>query len=167
VPHTITFTELATGLNRWTSNGWVEARPELVATTSNTIIARGGAHSASFGANINSYGVVTIKTPQGAAIRTHPLCLAYEDASSATNVYFAVMQDSAPLIQGSNCVVYPDAFNGANASIAYTYTRAGVRQDVRFRSPPTPPEAFGLNPDTTHLLMISEFVDFPQPEVQS
>jgi hypothetical protein len=165
-PRTNAFTQLSTGLNRWTTNGWAEARPELVATT-NGVVARGATHSASFAPNINSYGAVQIGTPTHDTIKTHPLCLAYEDPSARTNVYFAIVQDSTAEIQGSNRVAYLDAFSGANANIVYTYTRAGIRQEVRFRSPPPSPEIFNLNPRTTHLVMISEFVDFPQPQIQS
>jgi hypothetical protein len=115
---TNTFVQLATGLNRWTTNGWVESRPELV-DTPNGIVARGAQHGALFAENINSPGSVQIKMSDGQWFKGHPLALAYRDSSTGSNVYFAKVQDSFGQIVGSNRVVFTDAVDNVNASVSY------------------------------------------------
>jgi hypothetical protein len=159
------FREVATGLNRWVSNRWVEARPQL-AVTSNGIVGAGAQHAVVFATNLNSTAAVQIRMSNGQWVRANPLCLAYHDTSSGSNVYFALVQDSQPIILGSNRVVYPDAFSGAAASIAYTFSRAGIAQDLRFHAKPPSPESLGLSPATTHLLAITEITEAPQPQIQ-
>jgi hypothetical protein len=129
-------------------------------------MGRGAQHEAHFGANINSPGSVKIKMPDGHWFKGHPLCLAYYDSSIGTNVYIAKIQDSTAQIVGSDRVVFPDAFDGVNASVSYTFTRAGVSQDIRFHAKPPSPESFGLNPETTHLLAFTEVTESPQPNLR-
>src|ERR1041385_9217873 len=109
------FRLLTTGLNRWVSNRWVETRPELIITNTG-IIARGAAHSAFFSANLNDTGSIQIKDSSGQWLKVHPLGLAYRDNSTGSNIYFATLKDSTAQVvgAGSNRVVYPDAFDGAN-----------------------------------------------------
>jgi len=47
------------------------------------------------------------------------------------------------------------------ADIRYTYTKAGFEQDVVLRQEPPVPEQFGLNPETTRLQVLTEFVASP------
>ncbi len=122
---TNSFVQLATGLNRWSTNRWIESQPELVETP-NGIIGRKTQHKTLFSDNINSAGSVRIKMSDGQWFKGHPLCLAYRDNSIGSNVFIAKIHDSFGQIVGSNRVVYPDAFDGVNASVSYTFTRAGL-----------------------------------------
>lgn len=158
---TNSFIELSTGLNRKVGANWMESQPELI-ITNNGVIGRGAQHSAFFAANLHTRGAIQLRTSDGEWLKSHPLCLAYHDSGTGTNVVFAAVRDSVAQV-GSNEVVYPDAFDGARASVRYKFTRSGVSQDIEFEAQPDPPESFGLNPATTHLLAISEFVEFPTP----
>ena len=62
-----------------------------------------------------------------------------------------------------NIVVYSDAFTDLAASVRYVYTRGGVEQDVILNSRPPSPEDYGLNPKTTRLQVLTEFVNPPVP----
>jgi hypothetical protein len=164
---TNSFREISTGLNRWTSNGWTEATPQLTADT-NGITASGAQNSALFAPNLNMQGSVQIQMSNGEWLKVHPLALAYHDRATGSNVYFASLKDSAPILVGSNRVVYPDAFDGGpelTASVSYTFTKSGVSQDIRFQSRPVSPASLGLNETNVHLVAITEVMEGPTPEI--
>ena len=71
-----------------------------------------------------------------------PIALAYDDGSQT--VLFAILTNSIETA-GSNKVIYPDAFEGATASLRYTYTKAGFEQDVIVQGQLPVPDSFGLN----------------------
>jgi hypothetical protein len=62
-----------------------------------------------------------------------------------------------------NVVIFPDAFTDFKADVRYTYTRAGFEQDIILHERPPGPEAYGLNPATTRLQVLTEFLNPPQP----
>ncbi len=62
-------------------------------------------------------------------------------------------------------MLYPDAFTGFRADVRYTYKKSGLEQDVILRQRPPSPEAYGLNPATTWLWVLTEFID-PPADVQ-
>jgi len=162
-------TELSSGLHRWLTNqagaSLVECTPEIV-TTTNGFLARGAGHQALFAPNANSYAAVQTRLADGQVLKSHFLGLAYHDVASGSNIMFAVVKDCAARLIGSNSVIYPDAFTDLNASIRYTYTKAGISQDIVIHERPPDPADWGLNPATTHLLAITEFVESPAPQIQ-
>jgi RHS repeat-associated protein len=158
--------ELETGLNRWQTNqsgtSLVESRPEITVTT-NGVVARGASHQALFASNINTYAGTRVRLPDGRQLKSHILGLAYHDVSSGSNVMFAALQDSTAQIVGNNRVVYRSAFTDVDADVIYTYSRSKVAQDIRINERPPSPTEYGLNPASTHLIAITEFVDTPTP----
>src|SRR5579885_973496 len=64
---------------------------------------------------------------------------------------------------GTNQVVYPNAFEGVNASLSYTYTRSGFEQDVLVQGQLPSPKSFGLDSKTTRLQVLTEFFDHNNP----
>jgi hypothetical protein len=89
--------------------------------------------------------------------------LAYFDSSTGESVLLAEVKESEGQLVGDNVVVYPDAFTDLSADIRYTYTRSGFEQDVVFRNNPPAPTEFGLNPETTRLQVLTEFVEAGTP----
>ena len=73
------------------------------------------------------------------------------------------MKESEGQLQGDNIVLYPDCFTDVRATIRYTYTVSGFEQDVVWETQPPAPETFGLDPKTTRLQVLTEFVDAPAP----
>jgi hypothetical protein len=50
--------------------------------------------------------------------------------------------------------------------VRYTYTKAGLEQDIILRERPPLPEAYGLDPATTRLEIWTEFFNPPEPKIE-
>lgn len=164
---TNSFTQLATGLNRQQNGRWIESAPEIV-IDGNRALAHGAAHEAIFAGNVNSPNAIQVKTPEGAWLKGRIYGIAYHDVAAGTNVLIGELKDSAGQLVGTNKVRYPDAFTGIEGvDVEYTYRKSGISQCIVFRgaSPPGP-EEYGLNPERTDLLVLTEFTEFPNPTVK-
>jgi hypothetical protein len=87
--------------------------------------------------------------------------LFYEDDNNSELI--AILTNSVGGLVGSNEVVYPDAFDGAAASLHYKYTRAGFEQDVVVQGQLPDPGTLGLNPARTRLGVLTAFFDNNNP----
>lgn len=143
---------------------WSETKEEIE-IVENRAVATKGPHKVSFAANINSPVSVEVLTPDNTRLKIRPLGLAYYDFHTVTNILIAELKDSEGLVVGANQVVYPDAFTDFRADVRYTYKQTGLEQDVILRKRPPSPEAYGLNPATTWLWVLTEFID-PPADVQ-
>ncbi|MDB6019247.1 MAG: hypothetical protein JWR19_3736 [Pedosphaera sp.] len=163
--HIHSYNEIQTGMHYWQDGQWVEASTDIQITPTGAIAAH-GQHQVTFAANINSAGAIDITTPEGKHLRGHILGLSYFDAATGTNVLIAELKDSiGELLPTKNQVLYADAFTDFKADIRYTYTQAGLEQDVILRECPPSPTEWGLNPATTRLDVLTEFIDPPKPGV--
>lgn len=162
VPHR--FEEMATGLHFKNDKGeWEESEAKIEILPNNAgAVAAKGQHKAIFPVDIKS-GIVELQTPEGQWLRSRVWGLAYFDTATGESVLLAETKSSDGKLIGDNVVVYPDAFTDLLADIRLTYTRAGFEQDVVLRTQPPAPEKFGLDPKTTRLQVLTEFVDAPQP----
>ena len=159
------YTELATGICYQNQAGeWLDSR-ELIEIVAGGALASQGPHHVAFAANVNTAGAINILTPDGKRLRSHVLGLAYTDAQTGQSVLIAQIRDSIGVLVGENRIVYADAFTELIADIRYTYSLAGVEQDIILRQVPPAPGAFGLNPATTRLEVFTEFVEAPTPEI--
>ena len=89
------------------------------------------------------------------------LGLSYYDTASGNSVLIAEIKDCAGKLVAPNEVLYEDAFSGLDADVRYTYTKGGFEQDVILRERPPGPEAWGLNPATARLVILTEFLSPP------
>jgi hypothetical protein len=155
------FTELATGLNYKDSSGqWQPSKEEIDIQPDGTLAATQGQHQVFFPANI--YGCeIELVQPNGVQMHSCPVGLSYDDGNNT--VFIAVLTNSIGQLVGPNQVIYTNAFVGLDADLLYTYTKAGFEQDVILREQPPTPTSLGLNPDTTRLQLLTEFLDPPQP----
>lgn len=163
---TNSYTELATGLNHLFNDQWVPSS-ENIQITAGGGVATNGQHQVSFAANINVSNAVQITTPDSLLMNTHIMGMSYYDTATGSNVLFAELQDSIGQVVANNQVVYPNAFSDCDADIRYTYTRAGIEQDIVVQQQLATPDAFGLNPDTTWLQVWTEFADPPTPAIET
>jgi hypothetical protein len=165
IPQIHKYTELATGLNFWnsTTGQWQESQ-ELIESFPGGAIARQGQHKVIFASNLNTAVAVDMEMPDGQRLRSHVLGLSYFDTASGQSVLIAEVKDSQGQLYPPNVVIYPDAFTDFKADVRYTYTRAGFEQDIIPRERPPGPEAYGLNPATTKLQVMTEFLNPPQPK---
>jgi hypothetical protein len=161
------YTEIGTGLHYRRDGEWVESKA-VIDIVQGGALASQGPHQVGFAANINTPGAINLLTPDGQRLRSHVLGLAYTDARTGQSVLIAQVQDSVGMLVSDNQIIYPNAFDDANAvkaDIRYTYTTAGFEQDIILRADPPGPELFGLDPATTRLEVFTEFVEAPQPTV--
>ena len=59
----------------------------------------------------------------------------------------------------------PSAFSNLTADVQYTYSKAGLSQDIVLRQSPPAPDSYGLSDQTTILQVYTEFFNPPQPEM--
>lgn len=154
------YVELATGLNHWKDGQWVESQAKIDLLPDGRAAAIEGQHQCYFPADIGQ-GVLETVTADGLHLKSRPVGLSYSDG--AHTVLIARLRHTTGQIAGANQVIYADAFTGLQADLRYTYTIAGIEQDVILRSQPPAPEALGLNPQTTRLQILTEFIDTPEP----
>jgi hypothetical protein len=161
---TNSFIQLGNGLNRWQSNHWTQAIPELIATNG-AVLARGAQATAFFSSNLNSQAAARIRLPDGQWLKLHLLGLAYHDTASGTNLLLAAPKNCAPQIVGTNRVAYVDALDDLRCDLVFSFTPAGIRQDLILRERPDAPDAYGLSNASTHLLLISEVDEGRAPQI--
>lgn len=153
-------TELATGLHYWDGNSWADSKEEIE-LVGNKAVARQGNHKVSFANNIATPGAIDVVAQDGKRFRSHVLGLSYYDASTGASVLIAEIKNAEGFLLPPNQILYVDAFTGLKADIRYTYTKAGLEQDVILREAPHSPAKYGLNPDTTRLEVLTEFLQAP------
>lgn len=156
------YVEMATGLNYFEDGQWKESREQIEGYPSGAI-ARQGQHKVIFASDLATVGAIDVEMADGKRLQSHVLYLGYFDSSTSQSVILGVVTNSTGRIIGSNSVLYEDAFSGLKADVRYTYSKAGLEQDVILKERPTGPEQFGLNPATTQIEVLTEFINFPRP----
>jgi hypothetical protein len=156
------YVELASGLNYFDGTEW-KASKEEIEIFEGGAIARQGQHTVTFAPTLNVPGAIDMVTPDGKRMRSNVLGLSYYDAASGRSVLLAEIKESPGQVVGANQVVYPDTFTDLRADAVFTYRKGGFEQDIVLRDNPPPPEAFELDPATTRLEVLTEFIEFPEP----
>jgi hypothetical protein len=164
VPHIHQYTELATGLNHLVNGQWVASSEEInVSPDGSSAEATNGQHQVFFPGNIYN-GEIKLVTPDGQTLQSQPIGLNYYDGTNS--VLIAVITNATGQILASgNQVTYTNAFDGLDADLLYTYTKAGFEQDIILEQQPPDPASLGLNPQTTRLQVLTEFFNPTQPGV--
>jgi hypothetical protein len=162
------YVELASGLNYWdaTSKQWLESKEEIDAYPGGAI-AQYGQHKVIFASDLNSAVAIDQQTPDGQRLQSHVIGLGYFDPASGKSVSIAVVTDSTGQIIPPNQVIYTNAFTDVRADVCFTYTKAGLEQDVILRGRLPAPEMFGLSSATARLQVLTEFVSAPQPVIEA
>jgi hypothetical protein len=166
VPTVHCVTELGTGMHYLGANGqWLESKAEIdILPNGAGATATNGPHKVIFPPDIYG-GQIELNTPDGKWLRSQVLGLSYYDTSSGQSVMIAELTNSTGVLQGQNVVLYPNAFTDFSADVRYIYTCAGLEQDIVLEQQIAPPSAYNLNPDTTHLEVLTEFFNPPAPTV--
>ncbi|HEY4415437.1 MAG TPA: LamG-like jellyroll fold domain-containing protein, partial [Verrucomicrobiae bacterium] len=159
------YTELATGLNYQDAQGQWQPSQEAIETYAGGAIARQGQYQVIFADNLNTEGAIDLQTPDKKRLRSNILGLGYYDHSSGQAVLIAQLQDSEGQLIASNQVLYPNAFQGVAADVRYTYKKGKFEQDVILREQPPTPETYGMNPATTELEVMTEFLNPPAAKI--
>ena len=152
--------ELATGLNHAVNGQWVASKEEIVILSDGTAAATQGQHQVYFPSDIYQ-GVIRAVTPSGQQLQSRPVALAFDDGTST--VLIAVLTNSVGQVVGTNQVIYQNAFEGVNADIVFSYRKGSFEQDIVLRGQPPSPASLNLNPATTRLQVLTEFINPPTP----
>jgi hypothetical protein len=157
---TNSYVQLETGLHYLDEGGEWQESSEEIEVQPGAAVARRGPHQVRWAANLNTYGAIEFWTPEGEAIRSHVLGLAYFDPATGAHVMIGEVQDSIGAVAG-NQVIYEDAFAGVSADLHYTYTKGGFVQDVIVREKLPDPALWGFDPGTVQVQVLTEFVALP------
>ena len=158
-------TELAVGMHYQDANGqWQESKEQIDILPDGTAAAINGRHQAFFPGDIYE-GAITVVTPDQQTLQSRPLLLCYVDGANIVTI--GEIKSSAGELLTSNQVIYQDAFTGIKADLRYTYTKGGFEQDVVLRQQPPSPASLGLNPQTTCIEVFTEFLNAPEPVMNS
>ena len=158
------YTELATGIC-YPSNGVYVDSVEEVDSVPGGAQATQGRHQVQWVANANTPGgAVTIITPDAKQLSSTVFGLAYYDAATGSNAIIGQLTNCIGSIIEPNQVLYSNAFSNVTADILYTYTMAGLSQDIVLRQAPLPPDAYGLNDASATLQVYTEFFTQVQPQ---
>ncbi len=161
---TNTYVHLEPGLNyRTTDGGWTNTVPQFELSSLGAVASK-GQHKFTLPANLNGSQPVMLVLPDGKKVTSRPHGLAYFDASTGQAVLIGQLKDCQGFQISTNQILYPDAFTDILADVRYTYSAAGVEQDIVLRQAPSPPETFGLNSESTRLEVWSEFLQSPVPK---
>ena len=154
------FTEIATGMHYQKDGKWAESSEQIDILPNGTAVAIHGQHQVTFPGDLYK-GIVELITPDGRHLKSRPMGLSYFDGTN--NVLIAELKSCAGVVIGKNQVVYYDAFTDFRADLVYTYTKAGLEQDVVIKEQPPLPEKYSLNLASTRLQLLTEFFDTASP----
>lgn len=156
------YTELRTGMHYSDNGEWKESSSAIEVFPGGAI-ARGGAHQVIWSPNLNVQGAVDMLTPDGKRFRSHILGLAYTDAVSGQSVLIAEPKDCIGEVVG-NQVIYRDAFTGPfRADVRYTFTAAGMSQDILIREVLPSPGEYDLSDERSRIEVWTEFIEAAEP----
>jgi hypothetical protein len=157
------YEELALGLNYWDSEAgqWKESKEEILPSLNGGAAVK-GQHQVYFPYDIYA-GVIETVTPNGIHLKSRPIGICYFDGTNS--VMIADLTNSVgQILSSENQVIYTNAFTDFSADVLATYRKSGFECDLVFREQPPGPEEFGLNPGSSHLALLTEFFDAPEPE---
>jgi hypothetical protein len=164
VTNTHQYTEIGTGLNHLVNGQYVPSAEDIeISPDGSSASATNGQHQVYFPGDIYN-GEIKLVTPDGQTLESQPIGLAYFDGTNSVLVA-TVTNSTGAILPSGNQVIYSNAFAGLNADLFYTYTKAGMEQNVVLRQQPPDPLSLGLNPATTRLQVLTEFIRSPQPSV--
>ncbi len=152
--------ELASGLHYWDGAAWIDSKEEIE-IIGGKAIARHGSHKVTFAGNLTAIGAVEVNAQDGKKFRSQVMGLSYYDTKTGESVLIAEVKSSEGFVLPPNQVIYVDAFTDVKADVRYTYTKAGLEQDIILREAPPSPAEFGLDPATTRLEVMTEFLQPP------
>jgi len=147
------------------TNGWVATvirRPSPSDIRKVRLIDGGaradfGLHKVGFAANVGTAQPIAITAPDGQALRFRPAFLVYYDTSNGKSVVLAEVGDCVGGVQMPDKVIYQNAFSDLQADVQYRCTMNSLEQNIILHQRPPAPEDLGLNPETTHLEMWTEW----------
>lgn len=161
------YVELATAMSHWADGRWTPSSREFVITDS-CARATNCQHQIELAGNLNTAsGSVTLTTPDGKQLVSKVLGLSYFDNATGASLWVAETKDAyGELLPSRNEALYPDAFSGCRGSVLYLNEVSRFEQLIILEQQLPSCADWGMDPASTWLCVITEFMDPPQPEVQ-
>ncbi|HYG33467.1 MAG TPA: immunoglobulin domain-containing protein, partial [Clostridia bacterium] len=148
------YTEVGTGLNYVDEHGQWQRSADVIELMTNGLggaAALRGPTKVHFPPALGPEGIM-ITTCSNKVLRAQPVGLYYFDAKSGESVLIAAAgNDVEGELLPPNQVVYRSVLEGLKCDLRYTYCQNGFESDLVILERPQPPEAYGLNPETTRL----------------
>ena len=155
------YTEIGTGMCYTNAAGeWIDTVEQVVSVPGGAAALQ-GRHRVEWG--LTSTTPVTITAPDGKVLSCSVFGLAYYDQASGSNAAIGTLQESEGAIVAPNGVLFTNSFSNVNADILYTYTKAGLSQDIVLRQAPPAPDAYGLSDATSVLQVYTEWINTAEP----
>lgn len=166
-PITNSYTELKTAMSHLVGGKWVDSSDQIQVTATGAQ-ATNGAHSLTFLGNINAAGSVVLTTPDGKQLPSNILGLTYFNPATGQSVWVGETKDSnGELLPSGDEALFPDAFSGCSADVLYVNSISRFEQLVVLRAQLPPCTQWGMDPATTLLGVVTEFINPPQPAISN
>ena len=153
------FVQCATGLDVFRDNKWSPAE-ETIEPIPGGAVAQKGQHRVLFLNDLATAGAIDMEAPDGKRLVSSIICISYWDSATGSNVLLGEVKSCLGRVSG-NQVAFIDALTQVRADVVYTYRLASLEQDLILREKLPDASAFGLHPDSTKLLIYSEFYNPP------
>jgi hypothetical protein len=163
---TNTFTQLQTGLNRWSEadGGWVPA-VDRIERVNGMLVARQTQHQVIFGDGADATdGTIDLLMINGARFRIRPAGIAYtefKDGQPGKSVFVAELQNSSAELTASTEVTYVAALGIAD--LRYDLSLAGLEQNVVFRQRPPRAQDLQMDPALVRIECWNQVLEAPAP----
>jgi hypothetical protein len=163
---TNTFTQLQTGLNRWSEaeGGWVPAS-EQIERVNGTLVGRQTQHQVIFADRADATdGTIDLLMVSGARFRVRPAGIAYtefKDGQPGKSVFVAELQNTSAELTASTEVTYVAALGSAD--LRYDLSLAGLEQNVVFRLRPPRPQDLQMDPALVRIECWNQVLEAPAP----
>ncbi len=164
--NTQSYTELGTGICYLSNSVWLDS-VEQIEPVPGGAQATQGRHQVQWAAKADNSGgpTTTILTPDGRQLSSSVFGLAYFDLATGSNAAIAGLTNCTGAIIQPNQVLYAGAFSNLNADLLFTYTKAGLSQDIVLHANLPAPDAYGLSDASSVLQCYTEFFTNPQPQI--
>src|ERR1700722_2754124 len=159
------YTEIATGICYLAGTQYLDSA-EVIDAVAGGAPAAQGRYQVFWSANANTAGgAIALSTADNKTLLSTVCGLTYFDTATGSNILLTRLQDCTATIVGPNVLIYSNAFGNVLADIRYSYRKAGMSQDVVLRQNLPSPAAYGLNPASTFLGVMTEFINPPAPVI--
>jgi hypothetical protein len=124
-------------------------------------VAQRGPNKAVFSSDLNSAAVFDITTSGGERLRGGVRTIQLTDVATGRSAVLGTVRATPAELLPPNRLVYRNGFQGIEADVLLVWKHHAFSQNVILRQrPELPPE---MNPDTTRLEVVTEFVETPVP----
>lgn len=158
------YTLLENNLN-YLDNGVWKPSQDIIETCEDGAVARYGPDKAIFSSDLNSAAVFDIRTSSGHRLQGGVRAIQLTDFARGTRFVLALVKATVPgELLPPNQLLFKDAFRGLTADVVYVWKHNSFSQNIIVREQPRLPD--GMDPETTRLEVLTEFLEPPEPTIQ-